>query len=152
MSIIVWDGQTLAADNQGTHCGLRFYVKKLYRLDDGTLLAFVGGASEGLNLIDWYKRGADPKEWPETQKSEEDMATLIIVTPQGVAACYEKCPVPIPIEKVPHAWGSGRDFALGALAMGADARKAVEIASVYAEGCGQGITAVDMKPRRRSKK
>jgi ATP-dependent protease HslVU (ClpYQ) peptidase subunit len=43
------------------------------------------------------------------------------------------------------AWGSGRDFALGAMAMGATAREAVAVACRFNVYCGNGIDAFDLK-------
>lgn len=47
-----------------------------------------------------------------------------------------------PVVKAFHAIGSGRGEALGAMAMGADARRAVEIASRLNVGCGLGVDVI----------
>lgn len=52
---------------------------------------------------------------------------------------YEREPHPFEIEEPFYAFGSGMDIAIGALAMGANAIKAVEIASRYSSHCGNGI-------------
>ncbi len=41
--------------------------------------------------------------------------------------------------------GRGRDFAFGALAMGADAYKAVMIACLYESSCGMGIDTLTLE-------
>lgn len=40
-------------------------------------------------------------------------------------------------------WGTGKELALGAMAAGADAKKAVEIACEYNLYCGGGIDVVE---------
>ena len=42
-------------------------------------------------------------------------------------------------------WGDGQEVAMGALAMGADAIKAVEITSKYCDSCGCGIDAYNLE-------
>jgi len=43
------------------------------------------------------------------------------------------------------AWGSGRDYAMGAMEMGADARRAVEVTNVHSTDCGFGVEAYDLE-------
>ena len=52
---------------------------------------------------------------------------------------YEGVPVPVQHGHTPIAFGHGRDFALGAMAMGANAKKAVEITNKYSLQCGNGV-------------
>lgn len=47
MSVIVWDGETLAADRQATCAGLRYTAQKIGRLEDGSLLAWTGQQDTG---------------------------------------------------------------------------------------------------------
>lgn len=42
------------------------------------------------------------------------------------------------------AWGSGRDYAMGAMARGANAKEAAEIAMRFDNGCGMGIDVVSV--------
>lgn len=55
---------------------------------------------------------------------------------------YVRLPVAMPIIDQREAWGSGADFALGAMAMGAGARRAVEVACELDVHCGKGIDVV----------
>jgi hypothetical protein len=144
MSIVVWDGKTLAADMQATCADARFKVSKMRRLDDGTVLAWAGHQDGGLAMARWYETGADPNKLPPCQKDE--WTRLIVVQPGGKVVFYEQFGYPIEVLDCPAAWGSGRDFALGALAMGADARRAVEIACQFNINCGMGVEAIDVAP------
>ena len=161
MSVVVWDGKTLAADRQCTNFGLRYACTKMRRLTDGTVLAIVGHMDSGLlmmdwyesgckkeewPLMDWYESGCKKEEWPLVQSDNDRWSRLIILFPDGRLAQYERCPALEYITTAPLAWGGGADFAMGAMAMGADARRAVEIASIYSEGCGFGVEAFDVMP------
>ena len=141
MSVIAWDGKSLATDKLAIDCDLSSIVAKSKRLDDGRIVAWVGGHSSGQFLADWYEKGADPDKWPSFQNGGDDGARLIIVHPGGRCQSYDNSMVPTPgeIEAPFRAWGSGRDFAMGAMAMGATAEQAVEVASRFCITCGGGI-------------
>jgi hypothetical protein len=145
MSVIAWDGKTLAADCQGTNQGLRRRVSKIERLEDGTVLGWVGSEDTGGAQLRWYKAGADINAWPASQ-TKEDWSVLVVVRPDRTVTMYEQYNVPLPVLEPFWAWGSGRDFAIGALAMGADAREAVEVAIQFNIDCGFGVEAYDMIP------
>jgi hypothetical protein len=112
-------------------------------LKDGTILAATGSECSGALMMQWYEEGANFSNYPANQTDKDDWSRLVVVSPNGRVSCYEKYPVRIDVIQVPMAWGSGQDFALGALAMGADARKAVEIASQFSTDCGLGVEAFD---------
>ena len=137
MSVIVWDGKTLAADRQGTTGGMRTTSTKIKKLSCGAIVAWSGAAENGLELAQWWEDGADPGKWPAYQSADD--WTRLIVAQKGQAVVYEKRPVPQVVEDPFGAWGCGRDFAVGALAMGADARAAVKVACQFATGCGMGV-------------
>lgn len=142
MSIIAWDGKALAADRQCTTAEMRQTTRKLWRMrrdtGDVVLLAATGDLSEGMEIRDWYVRGADPARWPASQRSER-WSRLIVFAPDRGLFMFEREPVEIPIMDEFCAWGIGRDFAIGAMARGATAREAVEIACRFSVYCGMGI-------------
>lgn len=144
MSVVVWDGRTIAADCQATNGSLKFRISKMRRLTDGTVLAWTGIHPCGLAVARWYEDGAKREDWPASQ-NKDDWSTLVVVLPNGRAFSYERFPEAIDVLDLPAAWGCGSEFALGAMAMGADARKAVEIASQFSAGCGFGVEAYDVK-------
>lgn len=139
MSVVVWDGKTLAADKQGTICDMKVKTTKIKRLPGGEILAWVGTQENGLALANWFVNGCKPEEWPECQKGDD--WTRLIVVIKGKAYEYEQLPIRQCVEGTPHAWGSGRDYAIGALAMGATAAEAVKVASRFSTTCGLGVDA-----------
>lgn len=144
MTVIVWDGKTLAADRQANCCDMPRLTRKMRRAKDGSLLAWTGVESIGLILAEWYDNGCYKSEWPHAQTTDR-WARLIVISSVGVIE-YEQDPIPFTIQEPKMAWGSGRDFAMGALEMGADAVRAVEIASKYNNLCGFGVDTLTLIP------
>lgn len=138
MSVIAWDGKILAADRQGTFSNMRRTGRKIYKLENGNVIAFCGSISTSLLLLDWYKSGADKEKWPE-EIQQGDKWCNIIVAEKGKCRFMDQQPFFLPVFDPFAAWGIGADFAIGAMEMGADAKTAVEIAIKWSEGCGCGV-------------
>lgn len=147
MTVIAWDGKTIAADRQVTTNDMRSSTTKLRRLPSGEVIASTGDVCLGRTLMDWYEGGADPAAYPKFQN--EEWARLIVVGANGLRY-FERYPAAVLCEDQYIAFGSGRDFAMGAMAMGADARRAVEVASQFSTGCGLGCDTMQYeKPAAR---
>lgn len=142
MSVVVWDGKTLAADRMGVCAGLGVTTTKMSKRGD-TVLAWTGDSDRGHALADWYWNGEDKTSWPKFQ-SDGEGSTRLIVVQGGVCKVYEQEPYALLVLDTFAAWGSGRDFAYGALEMGADARRAVEVTCKHNVDCGKGIEAYDL--------
>lgn len=142
MSVIAWDGRYLAADKASVHGDYMATTTKICRLDSGILLGWTGTEATGRWLANWFVAGADPAAWPSWQSSDQDWARLVVIENRK-ARFYEITPVANWNEEPFCAWGSGRDFAIGAMTMGASAVVAVEIASHYCATCGRGVDVID---------
>ncbi len=127
MTTIAWDGLTLAADSLVTAGKDRWGSHRKLIKHKGRLIAFTGSIAGGLVLIEWFCEGAEPQEFPRLKSDEH--AQLIVVA-DGKAWHYESRHIPS-MCGVPSAWGTGREYALGAMAAGADARQAVRIAARF---------------------
>ena len=143
MSIVAWDGKIMAADKICTSADMRVTTTKIVKLDDGTVLAWVGEQGGGFALTEWYKNGKKRCDWPSVQGTE-NWTRLIVADETGVSF-YEREPFPQKVEEHFMAWGSGRDFAMGAMAMGASAKEAVEIASRFSISCGNGVDCFEVQ-------
>src|SRR5690606_6491601 len=117
MSVVVWDGTTLAADRQVAAGQVKQAMTKLRRLPDGRLAGFVGAMGRGVALLDWLTRGADPATFPAL-RDDGDYAELLVVHPDGRTESYENHPVPMVWLAPPVATGSGAGPALGAIHAG----------------------------------
>lgn len=134
MTVLVWRDGVLASDGQVSCDDYIYKGTKIRYANDGAILGITGDLSVGLFLMKWYDDGEHPSDFP----SEGGDSELIVVKHNEVYS-YGGTRYPCPVEGPYHAWGSGRDFALGALAMGADARRAVQIANGLHSGCGFGV-------------
>lgn|SRR5574340_158017 len=146
MSVVAWDGRTVAADRQGT-MGEALIVTgtKMRRAKDGNILAVTGTLDLGNILMDWYEDGENPEEWPlELQKDENYASDLLLFTLDG-AYSFGRLGYRMKVEDNFAAWGCGAAFAIGAMAAGAKAADAVEIACTYNPFCGNGIDIMRIK-------
>lgn len=137
MTVIAWDGTTLAADKRATANGVVRTTTKISRIK-GHLVAFSGDLDVGMALLNWYKDGCVPEKWPQAQKTDR-WTSLLVITPEGKITKYETEPYPLLFEDKQFAMGSGRDFALAAMYLGKSAREAVKITNALSVECGNGI-------------
>jgi ATP-dependent protease HslVU (ClpYQ) peptidase subunit len=143
VTVVAWDGKTLAADRQATRASMVRAVRKVFRLRGGELVGICGLEAAGRELIRWYEEGQDPAKYPPMQNTS-DWARLIVIRSKEILE-FEQRPVPLRVREGFFAWGSGSDFAMGAMATGASAVEAVRIASRFSADCGLGIDVV--RPR-----
>lgn len=147
MTVIAYDGHTVAADKQATNGDYRATVTKLHRVGH-EVLAFCGHADVGLAMVAWYRAGCPVDQFPNKGLSNEDATWLYVFAPGARVRCYQRQPIPIIFEDPLFAAGSGCAVAKGALLAGADARRAVEIACQVLDGCGMGVDAEDLVGER----
>lgn len=136
MSVVVWDGKTLATDKASASGNIQHRIDKVW-IHGGELLTGTGTLGTILEMREWYKSGAYHKAFPNIQKGDY-WCHFIVVDEHGLKR-YEQSPIPIEHGRNACAFGSGQDLAYGALAMGASAEQAVNIANQYSPSCGQGV-------------
>jgi ATP-dependent protease HslVU (ClpYQ) peptidase subunit len=141
MSIIAFDGKTVAADKRQTdNCGLARTVTKIFR-HRGMVVAVVGNYVTGIEMVEWWRAGAVPSDFPASAR--EDKTTIIAIGPNSVLV-YTNNPYPVRQEDAQAAFGSGRDFAIAAMALGKTAIEAVELACRFQSDCGNGIDVMEV--------
>lgn len=143
MTVVVWDGKTLAADRRATFGATVKSVCKLRRIDNN-LAAVTGDLSIGMEMLDWYERGAIATDYPASNRNPDRGASLIVVRADGSVWRYESSPYPFRVLDEKTAFGSGEEAAMVALACGKTAVEAVELASRFNSGCGNGCDALDL--------
>lgn len=146
MTIIAWDGRTLAGDRMSTVGGtpIRDAEPKVHRMraPNGrlALFGFSGNSSFRSAYLHWLCGGEEPQI---KQGETMNWAIVAIVEPRWV---YYR-------SDTANRWdlfgamsywaiGSGADYALGAMEHGATARQAVRIATLLDNQCGMGIDSV----------
>lgn len=144
MTIIVYDGVTLAMDGAGIHEGAKVPIVKAWQTIGDEVVAGVGNAAQIAVMRDWYTAGAKSETFPETQRASNPWCELIVVGKHGLKR-YENTPSAIQHGHHKCAFGVGKDFAYGALGAGADAQKAAQVALSYAPDTGHGIILFQWK-------
>lgn len=146
MTIIAWDGKTLAADKRACHGTYKGgTTTKIHRFQDG-LCGISGSLETGRHFIEWLQAGAIPDDFPTWDEEKE--ASFLVIYNDGRVAAYESTPIPLWMEERFHAIGSGREFALAAMYLGKTAKQAVEVACALDAYCGNGIDTLTL-PRLR---
>ena len=147
MTVIVWDGKTLAADKEMMSGYLKTpTVTKIRRSITGSLMGGTGNASMVNELFAWWEAGARPADWPATNRDSKDCSHLIVILAGNKAVRTYQCgPYPIELEGDKQAWGSGSEAAMAALLCGCDAKKAVEITNTIVSGCGSGVDTLTIE-------
>jgi hypothetical protein len=152
MTVVAWDGVTLAADRMVCLDGYSYQATKVHRIDRDTIVGISGDISSGLRFVQWLKSGAD-RATPlvsEDDPEPEFNALVVMRTPEGVRLFrYEDQCVPIPLLDTRHALGAGAEYAAAALHLGVSAARAVEVACALCEHCAGGpdVMTLDDAPR-----
>lgn len=129
MTTIAWDGKTIATDTQATSTYIdQNTYDKIFTTKAGEIVACAGACSDIAAFRLWLENGDDDKDFPEGIKELHALLVDTSDASSGVSAYYyDNRPERFPV-KAPCAVGSGQDFAMGALLMGASARQAVAVA------------------------
>lgn len=141
MTVIAWDGHTLAADKRATSGGgIARTITKIQRHGDA-LFGITGSWDIGIEMREWFKAGANPANFPP--KAREAEASLIVIR-AGKIESYQSGPYPLTIEADQCAFGSGRDFAEAAMYLGRSAEEGVRVARHFQTDCGNGIDTLTL--------
>lgn len=145
MTVIAFDGKTLAADRMSGSQYIKSPASiKAHRIR-GCLVGLAGEAAMNAEWRAWFAAGAKPEDFPSTFRDSDKCSTALVITESGEINVYQATPYPIVIVGPTHAIGSGAEAAMAVMALGHDARKAVEIASVVCAGCGNGIDTIELE-------
>lgn len=141
MTVIAWDGKTLAADRRCTSGGLPRTTCKIRRIN-GQLVGASGDAADAARLMWWIEKGCDASTYPLNER--DPSAIALVIMPDGRKFMFEG-PIPIEFHDPVIAVGSGRDYAMAAMHCGKTAREAVEIACLFDVNCGNGIDDLELE-------
>ena len=137
MTTIAYRDGILAADGRMTYGDTIFtdHTKKIHRLSDGALFALCGDVSYVQPMLDSLED--DEVDLPEV--SEGSSFTAVIVERDGKLRLYEGRGGFITLDAPYYAFGSGEEYAIGAMDMGASAQDAVRVACGRDLGTGGDI-------------
>ncbi len=145
MTTIAWDGKTLAADTQISRCGNASAKTIKIRRIGSLLVGGAGTTSLVQRFMGWLVSGA--QGYPPTLQIGESSACVMVITPEGWIVEWNGDHPPDMTRADFAAWGSGADIALGALAVGASAARAVEAAARLDNHTGGPVTTLSVEPR-----
>ena len=138
MTTLAWDGITLAADRQINDGSRPITGTKVHRIEvkgEIYLVGFCGGYGAALKFLEHFKK----KGW--TKYPDIKDATIVILSKDEGNEIGEDGTL-TPMNECPWGWGSGGDYALGAIKAGATAEEAVAIAIELDINSGIGIDTV----------
>lgn len=136
MTTIVCDRQGMAADKRISG-GTMFKTTKIHRIN-GSLIGFCGNIEHCLKFIEW-RRNPDAKP-----NFEERTWEALELTADGRMLWWSMELIPIVIEDEYYSVGSGSNYALGAMAMGATPSQAIKIAAIYDPSTGPDVQTLKL--------
>ena len=153
MTVVVWDGKTLATDRQANDGYMKWEAEKAWyvtrqiehAIHKGAyrnvhfILSGVGTLGSILKMRDCFKKHGDLS----TLEIQPNSAELIVVSNKGLTV-WSSNGTSVELS-APMAFGEGREYALGAMAMGAKASEAVQIANEYSLHCGKGVSCYTLQ-------
>jgi hypothetical protein len=147
MTVIAWHGptRTLAADKMFDCDGYPATTIKIHKAPNGALIGGAGVADVLNELFDWYMKGADEKEYPQSARNCDRGSRMMVVTPDASIRLYFRVPTPSIIYDPFFAIGSGADFAIAAMHLGKNAIEGVELAIQLDNSCGNGIDVLQLE-------
>lgn len=144
MTVIAFDGSTLAADKQTCYGPLIRTTTKIHRVGD-LLVGCAGDTATSVEFVEWVRRGRRADDFPKKQLDDKTSVSAVVIEADGSISSYDTAPYPIRIEDDQFAIGSGRDFALAAMHLGLSAHDAVEVAAVFDNTCGNGVDTLQLR-------
>lgn len=147
MTTIAFDGKTVAADTLACRgCQKILQPAEKLRVHKGAIYGVFGGYETFEAWIAWEQAGCDPYKLPI--EGSDTKSGLLKFRDEGCVSFHAGAPYAFPIVG-PNAWGSGSEYALAALAMGAAAFAAVAIAKQFDPYTGGDIVVYDVKTLER---
>jgi hypothetical protein len=147
MTTIAYDGRYLAADRREICSGLVRSMTKIF-VFDSVVYAACGQIPDVLRIVEWLNSGYEVKERPTLQEGGGWGLVIRKGATRTVHQIQGNTPVLHRLTERFCADGSGRDFALAAMALGKSARDAVELASLFDASTGGGVDVFDVKEGR----
>lgn len=142
MTVIAWDGRTLAADREAGDSWIKCNSVIKIACLAGHLVGCAGPASAAREMQAWFAAGADPAAFHESLRKLDNL-TMLAIAPDGTVKVYQNTPYPVIYAEGEfgnrYAIGAGKEAAMAVMLAGHDARRAVEITSLVCAGCGNGV-------------
>lgn len=144
MTTVAWRAGWVAADrlvDEWMDSG------KLFRLKDGSVLTGAGYLDDIVEVAAWIGAGCRQDAKPDGLSADKDDRTgFLLACPDGKAYWLTQPWLRrVEITDEFFALGSGAPYALAAMAMGAGAKRAVQVAMRFDPNTGRGVDAIRVK-------
>lgn len=143
MTTIAYDGNMLAADSRivfGDYICPNNVIK-LRKI--GNIVYGIAGFYAWFDeWIAWYIAGANPYDAPAAKFNNKEGGEFLVLDDLQLKVCTTSIPCFLPISG-PDAWGSGGQYAIGAMLAGSSAFRAVELAAIADPYTAGSIIAFD---------
>lgn len=143
MTVVAYRDGIMAADSVGwvgdvKVCGTR---EKVFRLPDGSLFGCAGRTSLILKVRDWLSAWPSLPSPPATTKDDDGFEGVLVHWPAGTVYRIDGSDLAVyPVYMPFYCIGAHHEMVWGALAAGASAVEAVEIAVKYGQYAGGAVT------------
>ncbi len=150
MTVIVWDGKSLAADklvllNLIATPGIK--IKRITQFNQ--LAGFSGAMSVGVQFFAWLEAGAKKEDYPAVMNNKDNGGIGMVITEDREILVYDHCNVPYVVDAPQHAIGAGAVAALVGLKLGHGAKEIVEAVNQFDICCGCGVDVLTHTPTKR---
>jgi ATP-dependent protease HslVU (ClpYQ) peptidase subunit len=144
VTTIAYKDGVLAADRQSNWGGGKAgFVRKIGRNKAGDLIGLTGDCASCATFLTWFEAGEQGEAPP--MKVEDDDSFAMIARAGGALMLRSNRGV-VELDAPYFAMGSGREYALGAMAHGAGAAAAVDIACRLDNSSGGGVDVLTLGP------
>lgn len=142
MTVIAWDGRTLAADRLAVFGSMCHEAQKIFT-HDGVIYGMAGNFNQALLFKKWViDTGLDIKNLPGPNGVLDNLNVIEICDGELFDRDGDQLAVRVPLTGADiWALGSGREIAMGAMLAGKDARVAVSLVcaqDIYCDCMGKG--------------
>lgn len=126
------------------------YCDKVFKIN-GYLVGLAGSKRFVTSFLSWAQKSFETDRplpempfWAEHSKDHQDGLWGYVVTPDRAIFRYETQGLPYLVESEYVACGSGREYAMGAMACGKSPKEAVEVAMLFDRGSGGEIRSISL--------
>jgi hypothetical protein len=150
VSVIAFDGKTLAADSNTLRGGVIYTAKKIRRIKNepnGNLLVGYSGPTSTAELFyKWAAAGFPEGQCPKDHMEETDLkgGTAIVIREDRSIWFYDHSSSPFTIDTAYGAVGAGCEAAMAAMFLKHTALEAVQAAIAHNVLCGGRIDTIDL--------
>jgi hypothetical protein len=150
VTVVVWDGKTLAADKlMLSTTGQKTRGTKIKKIGKG-LVGYSGPMSLCGEFFKWLEEDKVMEKAPAKHIHKDDGGTAMVITAKREIFVFDHSFVPFQVEATCHAIGAGAIAARVALHLGHKSREIVLAVSEHDILCGMGVDTLTFTSRRRT--